>query len=354
MRPGTYPDRLLERFLLAAGFAKLFLIAAFFASFAHVDFDHAVADEMDRCTGINLVSKIKSEDPETYAAMVKEASATANARSIFWKIEKDGQETSWLFGTMHMADPEIAVLPKPVQSALNRADNVVIETTDILDPGASAKAMAGLGHLTMLGNEQALSQLVQEDLRDELESALQARGIPMQLGDRLQPWLVATTVSLPVCEMLRKRMGAKVLDQVIAEEAANANKKVFGLETMAEQFEAIASLPQAFHLAALEQTLRSNTKALDMIETLKRLYLESRTGMILPLMKTVTPESFSGSDSARFQQALIDTRNETMLSRMIPILESGSSLVAVGALHLPGETGIVSLLRSKGYTLTAM
>jgi hypothetical protein len=41
-----------------------------------------------------------------------------------------------------------------------------------------------------------------------------------------------------------------------------------------------------------------------------------------------------------------------MLKRVLPMLESDSNFVAVGALHLPGEEGLVNLLRQKGFDLT--
>jgi uncharacterized protein YbaP (TraB family) len=42
-----------------------------------------------------------------------------------------------------------------------------------------------------------------------------------------------------------------------------------------------------------------------------------------------------------------------MAERALPFLEEGGAFIAVGALHLPGEAGLVELLRAKGYTVTA-
>jgi len=51
---------------------------------------------------------LKAEDNAAYERILAEASGVINSNSIFWKVEKEGQKPSWLFGTMHMADPEIA------------------------------------------------------------------------------------------------------------------------------------------------------------------------------------------------------------------------------------------------------
>jgi uncharacterized protein YbaP (TraB family) len=37
-----------------------------------------------------------------------------------------------------------------------------------------------------------------------------------------------------------------------------------------------------------------------------------------------------------------------------PLLQDGSAFIAVGALHLVGPTGLVALLRERGYTVTAV
>ena len=43
-----------------------------------------------------------------------------------------------------------------------------------------------------------------------------------------------------------------------------------------------------------------------------------------------------------------------MAQRLAPMLEDGNAFVAVGALHLPGNEGLVQLLRDSDYTVTAM
>lgn len=342
-----------EKTLLSLALLKLALLAVFFMSFLHVQTNEANAENGSACAGNNLVLKLEKDNPELYSQIVSEADAVKNGKSVFWKVEKNGV-TSYLFGTMHMADPDISTLSDEVRLAISATGTVVIETTDILDPGASAKAIGQLKHLTLLAQDETLTSLVRTDLKDELETAVTSRGIPMQIAERMQPWLIATTVSLPVCELVRKQAGSQVLDQVIAAYATSNGKVLKGLETISEQFTAIASLPLEYHVSALEETLASGNTAIDMIETLKVLYREGQTGMVFPLMKAVAPKSYSGKGAAEFQEALVEKRNHTMLERVLPILEAGETFIAVGALHLPGNTGLVSLLRKHGYQVTSL
>ena len=52
-----------------------------------------------------------------------------------------------------------------------------------------------------------------------------------------------------------------------------------------------------------------------------------------------------------FQQHLVVDRNHRMAERMRQYLQQGQAFIAVGALHLPGEEGLLNLLEQQGYTV---
>jgi uncharacterized protein YbaP (TraB family) len=49
---------------------------------------------------------------------------------------------------------------------------------------------------------------------------------------------------------------------------------------------------------------------------------------------------------------LLTRRNRLMTERMQAALEAGSAFIAVGALHLPGEEGILALLERRSFEIT--
>jgi uncharacterized protein YbaP (TraB family) len=55
-----------------------------------------------------------------------------------------------------------------------------------------------------------------------------------------------------------------------------------------------------------------------------------------------------------FERQLLFQRNKRMVARMIPLLDRQSTFVAVGALHLPGTSGILHLLELQGYKVKAI
>lgn len=49
---------------------------------------------------------------------------------------------------------------------------------------------------------------------------------------------------------------------------------------------------------------------------------------------------------------MVTTRNRKMVEKAAPILERGGAFIAIGALHLPGQDGLVELFRRKGYNVS--
>jgi uncharacterized protein YbaP (TraB family) len=117
----------------------------------------------------------------------------------------------------------------------------------------------------------------------------------------------------------------------------------------------MASLPMDFHMKGLVDTLKLGERMNDVIETMIVLYTQGETGMFWPLFRAVLP-SEAGDDSgyAAFEEAMVTARNKAMATNAEPILAAGNAFVAVGALHLPGDKGLITLLRNAGYTVTAV
>jgi uncharacterized protein YbaP (TraB family) len=94
----------------------------------------------------------------------------------------------------------------------------------------------------------------------------------------------------------------------------------------------------------------------DMMETTLQLYLRGDIGLVLPAGRFFAPEHDAAdfTDMALFEEKLITMRNHNMAERGAPILARGNVFMAVGALHLTGDEGLVELLRKKGYAVTAV
>ena len=337
---------------LMAALNLLFLVS--FVVVALMATGKAHAAEAAACTGTDLLASLKQSDPALFDQIRAEADATPNGKGLLWKIEKKGEAPSFLFGTMHMTDPRVVALTPAARQAFDAAGTVVIETTDILDPNGMMAAILRDPELTMFTDDTTLTSLLSPQDTELVREALDKRGIPLASVAKMKPWMLSAMVALPACEMARKAGGAPMLDIKLAEDARAAGKSLEGLETIADQLGAMASLPMAFHMEGLVETLKLGDRIDDVIETMILLYGRGETGMIWPLFHAVLPGGEGDQGYADFEETMVTARNRLMAERAAPILAGGNVFIAVGALHLPGSEGLVELLRQRGYVMTAV
>jgi len=336
--------------LLAAG-NVLFLILFLIVSVLAVGQARA---EIAACTGQDMLAALAKDDPALLDEVSVEAGKTLNGSGLLWKLEKEGGKPSFLFGTMHMTDPRVTRLTPAAQKAFDASDVVVIETTDVLDQSRMMAAIAAEPELMMFTDATTLSSLLSPQDAAAVDEALEERGIPAASVAKMKPWMLSAMIALPACELARKAGGLPVLDVKLAEDAKAAGKRLEGLESAADQLRAMASLPMDFHMKGLVETLKLGDRADDVIETMIVLYEREDTGMFWPLFRAVLPSV--GEDEAgyaAFDEAVITSRNRTMVDHAGPILARGNAFIAVGALHLPGPDGLIELFRKAGYTVTA-
>lgn len=308
------------------------------------------------CHGRDLIADMRANNPAELAALEQEAAAVPNGKGTFWKISKPGIADSYLLGTMHVTDPRVLTMPKGADAAYATAKTVIVESDEIVDDRKAAAAIMMQPGLTMFADGKSIRDFLKPGEEAKLAASLKQRGIPLTLVAKMKPWMIASFVALPACEMARKAAGASFLDKKLAEDALAQGKSLKGLETMVEQLQAMDALPAEFHLQSLIETLDLGETITDVMETTTLLYLSGDTGMIMPMMRTISEEKSKDDDAgyADFEQRIITDRNKTMATRAEPILDTGGVFMAVGALHLPGKEGVVELLRLEGFTVSAL
>ncbi|MDX8516083.1 TraB/GumN family protein [Mesorhizobium captivum] len=332
---------------LNALFFLSFLVVLLLAGRAHA--------EAPTCAGIDLLESLAKSDPAAFKKVETEAAAVPNGKGLLWKLEKPGEKPSFLFGTMHVTDARVTTLPAAAQKAYDGADTVVIETTDALDKATIMAAMAAEPGLMMFTDNTTLSSLLSPEDVAVLNKGLDARGIPPLTVAKMKPWILSAMVALPACEVARQAAGAPVLDVKLASDAKASGKDVEGLETAVDQLRAMASLPLAYHMKGLVETLKLGDRVNDVNETMIVLYRRGDVGMFWPLFRAVLPDAANDQAGyAAFELTMITSRNKVMVEHAAPILAKGNAFMAVGALHLPGPDGLVEDFRKAGYTVTAV
>jgi len=309
----------------------------------------ADAKNKKSCGGKDLLAELHESDPRRAAALSATTSQTANDGVVLWRVSREGIADSYLFGTVHMTDERVTNLPKKARTAIQNASVVALEVADVA-PTALATAIAKSPTLMMFEDDRRLDLLISPESFEIVKRQLEAARLPSAFAGRFKPWVVSMLMAVTDCERKRLTNGKPVVDMKIADIARKKKIPVVGLETVEAQLEAAASVPMEEQVALLRSSLKLVDRADDLRETILKIYLSRRIGAVLPLQKILAERNGIENISFKgFQEVMVDKRNRNMRTRSLPLLAKGNAFIAVGALHLIGENGLVALFRNAGY-----
>jgi uncharacterized protein len=299
-----------------------------------------------------MLDEMQAAEPAAYARVVEAGKATSNATALLWKIEKAGLPPSYLFGTVHVSDPRVTTLSPAVRTALDAAKAMALEIADMSQ--SAMQSAIGRDPMLMISADRGLGNLITPDEFAIAKAAL-VPAMPEAALRMMKPWVVTMALTLPVCEQMRTASGIKVLDQMLGDDARARGVPVIGLETIAFQLQVMAGIPEDQQIGMVRAALKFADRREDMLETMLQMYIKRQSALIWPFNLAladkagVTPAAFKG-----FETELLHGRNRTMRDGAKPHLDKGGLFMAVGAMHLVGDKGLVSLLRESGYTVTAV
>lgn len=264
-------------------------------------------------------------------------------KSLAWKISGNGlKQTSYLYGTMHTQDQRVFDFKPGVIDALNASDVYVMEVNmDIVDQFSIFTLMMMEGDTTL---EELLTKKQYDSVATYFSDSL---GQSLQLFGTMMPLMTAQVLQL---KDLNSDQDLP-LDLYFADLAKKDEKEVLGLETVEEQIKALKSVSnkdQAIYLYQMVKEKYEGNESASMKE-LVELYVK---GDLEGMLELTTQESMTSEKAdADFENNLIVKRNRIMTKRLTKIIKYRSAFIAVGAAHLGGKDGIITLLRELGYTV---
>ncbi len=308
------------------------------------------------CGASDVLAKLRVESPEGYQRVASAARDVPNGEGMLWKIEKPGLAPSYLFGTMHSTDPRADRQVARVRPLVRQSRAVAVEISELVTPGLKDKASQEIARAGLARSGNALEGLWPPSNRAMVEDVLGTRGLPPERAQRLETWFLIVALSSPPCERQRRNLGLISVDEKIGLAAQKSGKAPVGLEKLEDQIAVLRRIGGFNPSLALIQVARSQSEVADMRETMTQAYIGDRLGELAALARLsevlAGQPATIGHDS--FSRALLDDRNEVMRERALPLLEKGGAFIAVGALHLPGERGLVALLKSSGYNVNVV
>ena len=292
----------------------------------------------------------------TMAACVV-AAVSINAQLLYKISGNDLEKPSYIIGTHHLANVGFVEKINRVKEALTETEQVYGELKwDVMANPDSLKAMQ---EVMMLPEGQTLKTILTPEQYKRLDAFMTAKmgagmSNPMveaQMG-KLTPMALVT--QFQVLLFLMNHMGefdpSNTFDQYFQAQAQKNNLPCGGLETMSFQAQVLyGSTPmerQVEQLMCLIDNEQFNVQMLE--EMTKAFYAQDLDA----LKKAMDVKLGTSCDSTPEEEAaLIDNRNADWLTKMPAIMKQAPTFFAVGAGHLPGEKGVLQLLRNAGYTV---
>lgn len=263
-------------------------------------------------------------------------------KGLLWRVEREGTPDSCVFGTIHVADARVAQPGANVLGILSRSRYFVMEVAidATVDPGVFDQEQ--------LADDQRLESIVGPDTYAQVRLILLERGVPERSIARMKPWVAMLAVASS-----GTRDASLALDERLLAAARGARLRVQALELVEEQIAAFDTVPLASQVALLRHALAYPGALQAENESMIQAW---RAGDLAALVHFPARMEKHNPGIARHYDELVRhiVHNRTILMhhRLTMPLRTGRLFVAVGALHLQGEKGLLALLEQDGYHMT--
>ncbi len=270
---------------------------------------------------------------------------------ILWKVSGNGlQRPSYIIGTHHMAPlsikDSIAGLPNALKAIHQVYGELKVSDTQ------SATTMQKMQQQMMIQSDTTLQSLLTPE-EYELVNKFSKENLKLDLAiaPKLKP---AALQNIIVAMAYVKYIGGfnpqEQLDDYFQTEALREGKKVVGLETAEFQFNLLYNGTSLTRQAQLLMcTLKNIDAQVEQLRAVKNAFMNQDLNKMLQISRERNNDSCDPMPEE--EEAMNDRRNQAWVEKLDVIMREAPTLIAVGALHLPGDKGLLNLLKLRGYTV---
>ena len=262
--------------------------------------------------------------------------------TLLWQISGNGlQKPSYLFGTIHMICSGDAQLSDSLKAAIENSDEIYFEVD--MD---NMFEMLGVMRKMKMRNDTTLADLLSKEDYEKVKKYFESNEtmLPFSILETYKPLLAASLLmeGSTECET------PEAMEEVIMQQAKESGKSIKGLETMAYQMSIFDTIPYKLQAIQLVKYVDEDGKDSSDSKEYQQL-MQAYRDQDLSKLEELTKSTDLGI--ANFTDILLYNRNKNWVEKLKTIMADNSVVVAVGAGHLPGEKGVINLLRKAGYTV---
>jgi uncharacterized protein YbaP (TraB family) len=283
----------------------------------------------------------------------------SNAQLLYKVSHKNLAKPSYIVGTYHLAPASFIDSIPGAKAALDAVDVVCGEV--VMSEMESRESQKKVMEAMTLPDGKSLTDVLTADEMQRL-NAYMDKLLGMNLDNPLlksqmgKMTPMALSTQLQVVQYMKLTPGfnpMKLIDVHFQKVAKKAGKTVAGLETVDFQIE---TLYKGTTLERQKQQLlcmvdNDGYYALQMKELSAAYFAQDMQALL-----EITDEKMGNlcDSTPQEEEALIYGRNAAWVGKMPAMMGEASTLFVVGAAHLPGEKGVLELLKAKGYTVEAV
>jgi hypothetical protein len=257
--------------------------------------------------------------------------------SLLYEISGNGLTTSsYVFGTMHVSDSNAVKFLEQVRPYIAQC-SIYSNEIDLTD---NQPDMSLLGKMFM--QDTTLEMLYSSEELETVTAFVEEKLGPsgkFMLG--MKPFWISSSI----LEVDLETDPTQVLDVVLQEAAEAAGCDVRPLETFESQFNAIDQMPLKDQAEMLLESIRDYDKQMDMMQQMNSCYSRADLDCLYAL--------YEEEELVKSMDVGLVTSRNTEMARVLSghVKVDSGTFCAVGALHLPGETGLIQAFREMGYTV---
>ena len=269
---------------------------------------------------------------------------------ILYKVSGNGAKgESYVMGTHHLAPISILDSLESFNSAINSVDAVYgeIEQSEMTSPQTQQKMMMK----AMAPADSTLSKVFSKEQYDSIDNVVKKYSggqASLAMLEPMIPALVSQQLALLInMQIIPGFNPMQPLDTYVQSIGAQAGKEIKGFESVDFQLNILFGDHISKQAEGLLETIREEDKMKSFSFDLYNAYMTQNIEKVHQLM-TDPDLGIKAEDEAK----MLTNRNENWVSQLKTILPQKSVFVCVGAGHLPGDKGVLNLLREAGYTVT--
>ena len=260
-------------------------------------------------------------------------------QGLLWKISGKDGKFAYLFGTMHSQDRLVTSMPPPVRLAIASSAQFAIE---VLLEEDSYRVYADASKLP---DTQNLQKMLAPDIWSRLVPIADYYRVDAAALNTMKPWAVFTLIGRP------RQVRAQTQDGALINYAQSMNKSMVGLEKMEDIVSALDGIPKPDQITILNDTVCNHKEILAQAKELRDFYIARDLAAIVHMNDEPHQDE---AVFERYMNSMVYERNRKILEKIIPMIQTSGTFIAIGASHLPDEKGLLNLLAQRGYGVTAV